>query len=1045
MPFDTPVPNRAKLVQGVHGYAQNSIHAGTTIDFHVSSDVPYTLSVVRLGWSIDDPGRDWPIHRFAESPPAQRTIQPGSYVHVGKRLEGSLAQLTLECWVRPLLIGEHGLITQYAYPAQAGVALLLAPDGRPGCYFGDGGAFRGEWSLWADDPLAIGRWYHLAAVYDAGSVALYRDGLLVARGRGRPRSTVPGPAPLRLGAAGGAEGTSFLLDGDLAMPVIYAHALSETDVRVRALLKPPRVPLDSIGCWPLTEERFRSVADVSGAGRNGTIINRGTWMIGGPGFDATAVPRFEPYDPHRDPRRGHGLRLCSDDWYDCQWPVTQSFTVPSELPPGVYAGRIEHGGSRPYHITFVVKRARDRAPAPLLVLCATATWHAYSLPFGVTPGGLTPYNFYGNHNPFFPDGSEHHDQPAYAIGINMPWPGADPYPAGLVGNYAGLLRCERPLHVWLEQNGYDYDVIGDQDLHEHPEVLRDYAAVLIAGHSEYWSREGYEGVRSYLGAGGKLIVMSGNTMFWRVSYEDGAIECRKYPRSVGGGRGAKVGELWHQQDGKRGGLMREAGLPAWQLIGLECNGYSGQTAPYEVSQPEHAFFRTPEATGARSGMQLGGPEAVKHEWDAQLTAIPGPYTPPAPADYTPRSLAHCTLTTKRLDYRAERAAEAHAVISEIIDWERSGGGRVLAMGSINAPWMLQADPHVAPFLRNALHHMGVVFRLNVLAIGRDGRFKNKWFDGSGWGPSFTDFQDLGTGFGSHAPQGVCWAPGKLGVMAVNAAGDFSYRHWNGAAWGAWENMGSGFVGRPAAVGWGRDRLSLFCRRNDGHVYERSWDGHVWHPWTRMPGLVTSDPSAIGWQGDRLALAARGVHDEIRYRWLERGAWEPNEGWTELDGRFAHAPTLLRWGGNRINLFAVDEAGHLHNRYWNGRSWGPSATGFQDLGGELAGPVVAGCFGPERFTIFGIGRDGALKTKWWSGRAWGPSEHGWEDHGGRFIGTPSVASYRGGHLSVIAVGADHHLWHLHWNGSHWSEWQDMGSDLRESPVVFPWVLARPPAR
>src|SRR3990172_4168950 len=87
--------------------------------------------------------------------------------------------------------------------------------------------------------------------------------------------------------------------------------------------------------------------------------------------------------------------------------------------------------------------------------------------------------------------------------------------------------------------------------------------------------EAYEGVDRFLTAGGNAVVLSGNTMFWRVAFDDEAavMECRKFDRAIGGAEFAPIGELWYSQDGRRGSLMRECGYPAWKVIGLECLGW----------------------------------------------------------------------------------------------------------------------------------------------------------------------------------------------------------------------------------------------------------------------------------------------------------------------------------------------------------------------------------------------------------------------------------------------------------------------------------------
>jgi hypothetical protein len=72
-------------------------------------------------------------------------------------------------------------------------------------------------------------------------------------------------------------------------------------------------------------------------------------------------------------------------------------------------------------------------------------------------------------------------------------------------------------------------VVTDLDLHRDPAMLDGYKTLIINGHSEYWSIEAYEGVDRYLRNGGNVIVLSGNSMFWRVSFNEdhSVMECRK--------------------------------------------------------------------------------------------------------------------------------------------------------------------------------------------------------------------------------------------------------------------------------------------------------------------------------------------------------------------------------------------------------------------------------------------------------------------------------------------------------------------------------------
>jgi hypothetical protein len=547
-------------------------------------------------------------------------------------------------------------------------------------------------------------------------------------------------SPIALGAASG----DAFLDGDLAMPVIYRRSLGAGEIRERFAQQGlvPAKGKDVLACWPFTEEKGGRVADVSGYGRHGRIINHATWMIGGPSFQAE-VPRYGDYNPAKDPRRGHGLRFASDDLYDCRWDVTQKYRVPSSAKPGIYVGRIRYeleGKPHLYHVTFIVRKPPRRKKAPVLVLCATNTWRAYSAtPFAATkpqlkqvwgtggttnsPGNPPAYCFYRGHAA---------GQGTYQLGLRMPWPAAGPYVLyGGKTDYSHLCRADRFLHVWLEQAGYDFDVISDLDLHRDPDILRGYRVFVINGHSEYWSLSMYHGLEKYLAGGGNVICLSGNSIFWRVTYDEAGtiLECRKVDAPGDQLPGERRGECWHSHNGQRGGLLRECGYPGWKLIGLETLGWNNQDnpqqfGPYLVDQPDHFLFNHPHPVGVKTGDAIGQapdaglPRANGHEIDVRLSTLGALQQQTTPAGATlPKDppgitrLANGVITWKiggaAFDYFFRPVKPKTDQGGEMIYWERPEGGRVFNAGSIGAGWGLLADAKFQRLLKNVLFHFGV--------------------------------------------------------------------------------------------------------------------------------------------------------------------------------------------------------------------------------------------------------------------------------------------------------------------------------------------------
>ncbi len=735
----SPVP-RAMQLQGLHAYSEKIISAGDTLHLRVSSTAPYELSICRLGHEVDNPAGDEVLFAFPEAPPIQQSIHPGSFIHVPTGLPAgqSLPALTLECWVRPWrLNGWQSLVGQHNYPTACGYGLGIDGEGRVQFYLSDGGEYRPARAL-SGPVLAHRQWQHVVGTWDGTTKSLWVNGQLVAQ-EAFAGPVQAGTAPLWLGACGHDGPAVNILDGDLAMPVIYDRAVSASEVatRYRDQGLTPATGAGVLACWPLAEERGDDVSDSSPYGRHGHIINSATWMIGGPSFDGNQVPRFSQYEPTQDPQRGHALRFATDDLHDCQWSVTHEYAIPKTAKPGLYVGRFRYtmdGQPRLYDATFVVKREATAAKAPILVIAATNTWLAYrATPFAVAPptlhcfwdcGGIVnsageppAYCMYRDHQA---------GQPAYKVGVHTPWPNAGPYvlySAESVG-YSHLMRAERFALVWLEQNGYEYDMVGDLDVHRNPAVLDGYQVVLINGHSEYWSGEAFEAVDRYLCKGGNVVVLSGNSICWRVSFnEEGTImECRKLGAFPGGRPGCSVGEIWHSQDGRRGSLARECGYPAWKLIGLDSLGFWGAESNtlYEVTAPDHVLFQSPEPVGLAKGTSFGGapdggpPKAVGHEPDVRLSLLreltvdlpPGATLPEEPAGIV--TLAEGKQPhAAAFDYFFRPVRLVDGVACHMIYWERPQGGRVFHAGSLGAGWGLSVDPQFQTLLRNVLFQFGV--------------------------------------------------------------------------------------------------------------------------------------------------------------------------------------------------------------------------------------------------------------------------------------------------------------------------------------------------
>lgn len=184
-------------------------------------------------------------------------------------------------------------------------------------------------------------------------------------------------------------------------------------------------------------------------------------------------------------------RDCTGRWErGCQWPLTTTFTVPSRYVPGYYAARFPtSAGDR--HILFVVRARVPGSHAPIAVIQPTNTDVAYN-----RFGGKSVYDTISD------DGRR-----AHVVSFDRPY-----------FEDAGLARYniwERRFVAWMKAEGRPFEVITDDDM-EAGMPLGAYKALLIVGHSEYWSLKARRHLEAYSRSGGHIAIFGANTMWWQV-------------------------------------------------------------------------------------------------------------------------------------------------------------------------------------------------------------------------------------------------------------------------------------------------------------------------------------------------------------------------------------------------------------------------------------------------------------------------------------------------------------------------------------------------
>ncbi|ANK81921.1 MAG: hypothetical protein TEF_14795 [Rhizobiales bacterium NRL2] len=600
---------------------------GETIGFMVSTYAPgdyeAELVHVRAGDDFSDASvgviEDVLAADFAGTYPGRnQPLRPGSsgVVESGAPI-GPMDGLTVAAWIWPTLPGgrPQSILGCWDADRRAGFRLLLDADGALALEIADGKG--GGRMISTGTPVLQRQWYRVSASYDAGTgevrLSQQPDGLSpgqsVAAGAAEAQATLEqglrpdaGEAPVMFAASAGAEGPVDHYNGKIDRPRIAARALDQTDVdRLMAAGPDESLRGDLIGCWDFScDIRTDRITDLGPGGRHGRLINLPARAS--TGFNWTG----EAHDWREKPGHYGAVHFHDDDLYDAGWEQDFSFTVPADLPSGLYAVRLRHGGDVD-RIPFVVRPPVGTATAPAVFLMPTASYLAYA-----------NYRLRLKANPIFGDG-----RPKC---VNDAFLGAHPELSGSTYDlhsdrsgvqYSSRLRPvtnmkpgdNRPwglpadcnILALLDHVGEPFDIVTDEDLHQHgAALLAPYRCVITGSHPEYHSTAMLDALETFTGQGGRLMYMGGNGFYWRVAFRDdlpGVLEVR---RAEDGTRAwiAEPGEYYHAFNGEYGGLWRRQGRPPNRLAGVGFAAQGFERSTY--------YRRRPEADDPRAAFIMAG-------------------------------------------------------------------------------------------------------------------------------------------------------------------------------------------------------------------------------------------------------------------------------------------------------------------------------------------------------------------------------------------------------------------------------------------------------
>ncbi len=355
--------------------------------------------------------------------------------------------------------------------------------------------------------------------------------------------------------------------------------------------------------------------------------------------------------------------------------------------------------TRFYSFPWVV--APDRPHADVAVVLATNNWNAYNN-FGgrsnyVNAAGLPPTPTVNarldlqRYDPSGVFGEWRHPDDAY-----LPLSFERPEPCCQVAEHdkvtdlmngrldSSTAPAEWRLLAWLEREGHAYDVYAEHHLHTGALDLDAYKVVMISAHPEYWSRQMFANLKSWVyDRGGNFMYLGGNGLNCEVEFlDDATLHFRNF---LGEDRG-KTGMLGYtdEEGNVYDSRMHRSYEAEATLTGLTTTETGIMTgAPYRAIAASHWVF---EGTGLSDGDIFGRESlhvrchggASGHETDKM----------------SPNSPPNTVLLAKGLNPDDGGA--------EIVTFDTPSGGSVFSVGSITWPASVLVDPAISQITNNVL-------------------------------------------------------------------------------------------------------------------------------------------------------------------------------------------------------------------------------------------------------------------------------------------------------------------------------------------------------
>ncbi|MFI5675719.1 DUF4082 domain-containing protein [Streptomyces cellulosae] len=367
---------------------------------------------------------------------------------------------------------------------------------------------------------------------------------------------------------------------------------------------------------------------------------------------------------------------------DCgNWPVTASWTVPSDAVSGLYIANLTQtngDGLMPY--PFVVRK--DSSTSDVVVQTSDQTWQAYN-----DYGGQ---DLYGGTGPA-PDGR------AYEVSYNRPLD---------IGGDNGIYGSEFEMLSWLERNGYDVSYLSGVDVSSASgeALLEKHKMYVSSGHDEYWTQSQYSNVLAARKAGVRQGFFSGNEVFWKTrlapsidgtNTADRTLACYKmtkmaYNNGIADPSGVWTGTWMDPTSTNYGQAYQPPNILTGSMF--QANGYRNDAITVPGSYGKNRIWRNTSVAGLTAGQTATFPTGtLGYEWDSDLDNS----TRPAGAIDVSSTTVDITDGTYRLDW-GNLYGNGTATHNLVEFRDQTSGALVFGTGTVQWSWGLTNVPTYDP-------------------------------------------------------------------------------------------------------------------------------------------------------------------------------------------------------------------------------------------------------------------------------------------------------------------------------------------------------------